>query len=373
MQAHPQSSSAARLVPSPAISSLAPQLSPTGPQGGLEPAGILSPVAGSQPAPGQDSCPLSEGAGLAHDAGNLLHALGLYCDLLQRPGVLQPEHMHYATELRQISARSSTMLLRLLKDFVPAQAAAVSSAPSRFAPQPERQVETQSLGTRNQMLPPSQPAAARPCVNPAEVLHGQSALLQRLATPWATISVATQDPLPGLEFSAEILERITVNLVLNAAEALRSAAEAREGSNAPRLLSPAEPEAAKVVKRGRIRVSLRMTDGRLRLSVEDNGPGMPAAVAAAFLRPTPLPAGAARGLGHRIVHELAGATGGQISVHVRPGTGTTLSLDWPVKLATTSPRSNGPALRLVSTQRPSADIAARSQRSRTHHGGSEAC
>src|SRR5438270_13334274 len=35
---------------------------------------------------------VAEGAGLAHDAGNLLGALSLYSDLLAMPGVLNDEH-----------------------------------------------------------------------------------------------------------------------------------------------------------------------------------------------------------------------------------------------------------------------------------------
>src|ERR1700741_3212365 len=49
---------------------------------------------------------VAEGAGLAHDAGNLLGALSLYSDLLAMPGVLNDEHREYANELRMLSDRS---------------------------------------------------------------------------------------------------------------------------------------------------------------------------------------------------------------------------------------------------------------------------
>jgi hypothetical protein len=49
---------------------------------------------------------VAEGAGLAHDAGNLLGALSLYSDLLALPGVLHEEHKEYANELRMLSDRS---------------------------------------------------------------------------------------------------------------------------------------------------------------------------------------------------------------------------------------------------------------------------
>ncbi|MEO6982038.1 MAG: hypothetical protein ABI072_02855, partial [Edaphobacter sp.] len=57
---------------------------------------------------------VAEGAGLAHDAGNLLGALSLYSDLLALPGVLHEEHREYAAELRLISDRSWAMIDRLV-------------------------------------------------------------------------------------------------------------------------------------------------------------------------------------------------------------------------------------------------------------------
>src|ERR1700742_1928299 len=64
---------------------------------------VVSPAAG-----------VAEGAGLAHDAGNLLGALSLYSDLLAMPGVLHEEHREYANELRMLSDRSWAMIDRLV-------------------------------------------------------------------------------------------------------------------------------------------------------------------------------------------------------------------------------------------------------------------
>jgi len=57
---------------------------------------------------------VAEGAGLAHDAGNLLGALSLYSDLLALPGVLHEEYRAYAAELRLLSDRSWAMIHRLV-------------------------------------------------------------------------------------------------------------------------------------------------------------------------------------------------------------------------------------------------------------------
>ncbi len=57
---------------------------------------------------------VAEGAGLAHDAGNLLGALSLYSELLAMPGVLHEEYREYAAELRLLSDRSWAMIDRLV-------------------------------------------------------------------------------------------------------------------------------------------------------------------------------------------------------------------------------------------------------------------
>jgi hypothetical protein len=42
-------------------------------------------------------------------------ALRLYCDLLSMPGVLKPEHSHYAVELRLLNTRSEALIEHLIQ------------------------------------------------------------------------------------------------------------------------------------------------------------------------------------------------------------------------------------------------------------------
>jgi signal transduction histidine kinase len=273
MQAQHQSSPAAR------IPSTAPPPTPVS----------SAPTLSSPPA----TLSVANSIGLAHDAGNLLAALGLYTDLLSLPGVLRPEHRHYAAELSLISSRSSELIQRMLSLPIPPAA-----APAR------EQVE-------------STPAiAALPNTRHADTLRGIAPILQRIAASDATVTVTCPATLPPLGFSAEIIERITLNLVRNAAEAIRAHRKLALASAQPPL--------------GEIRVTLAVVSGRAQLTVADNGPGMSPAIAAAFLQPLPLPQGASRGLGHRIVHELAAASAGQLSIRIRPGLGTELCLKWPL-------------------------------------------
>jgi len=155
--------------------------------------------------------------------------------------------------------------------------------------------------------------------DPAAALQELAPIFERLTAPAATVQLDVPASLPPHQrptaLTTEALERITLNLVRNAGQAI---------ANAPRSVP------------GRITVALSVVGDRvglgdrLRLAVEDNGPGMTPALAAAFLCPTPLPIGASRGFGHHIIHELASATGGELIIRVRPGQGTTFSLEWPL-------------------------------------------
>jgi hypothetical protein len=104
MQARLQSSSAA-------LKRIPPSSPPAPDSGQVQPLPFQPVTANAQPSVG----PLfAAPSGLAHDAANLLVALGLYCDMLARPGVLRPEHAHYAAELRHLADRNSGLLCGLL-------------------------------------------------------------------------------------------------------------------------------------------------------------------------------------------------------------------------------------------------------------------
>jgi len=45
---------------------------------------------------------------VAHDARNMITTLGLYCDLLEEPGVLNAPYAHYGSELRLVAAANAS-------------------------------------------------------------------------------------------------------------------------------------------------------------------------------------------------------------------------------------------------------------------------
>ena len=53
-------------------------------------------------------------AEVAHDARNMVTALGIYCDLLEEPGVLATPYMHYGHELRLVAAASRRLVEKLV-------------------------------------------------------------------------------------------------------------------------------------------------------------------------------------------------------------------------------------------------------------------
>ena len=115
------------------------------------------------------------------------------------------------------------------------------------------------------------------------------------------------EPAPRAVVRGPQIQQVVFNLMTNAEQALRSA-------------------------RGGGRISLRTAalDGRVRVVVEDDGPGIPPAVLARIWEPffTTKPAGQGTGLGLSISRDIADKHGGVLTVETRPGR-TAFTLDLP--------------------------------------------
>jgi signal transduction histidine kinase len=212
--------------------------------------------------------------------------LHLYAGLLARPGVLRPEHQHYATEIELIAERGSRLHRQLIGTESDREGTLYRSTSSDTQDTNEPGAETDLIA----------------------VLHELSPLLTRVAAP-AKLTLDVPEELPNVAVSANVVERIILNLVSNAAEAIATTPTQR-------------------AQQGQIQVTLSMVNGRLQLEVEDDGPGMPPAVAATFFRPLAQTTSRRR-LGHRIIHELARSSGASLDLRVRPGRGTYFCFQWP--------------------------------------------
>ena len=218
---------------------------------------------------------VAEGAGLAHDAGNLLGALSLYSELLAAPGVLNEGYREYAAELRMLSERSHAMIARLVEH---AQTGEIEIAEAMTV----------------------LPAVVRRC----------RGLLSRVAGRRVEMVFGAGAERP-VNVPVEAVERILTNLVKNASESMSgdggtitvSVAGAQDGAEA--------------------------TEPRVVMTVSDTGCGMTEETVCVLGESAVTNAGG-RGLGFRVVRELVAMSEGCLRIASRPGKGTSVAVEWRV-------------------------------------------
>jgi signal transduction histidine kinase len=265
-------------------------------------------------------------AEVAHDARNMVTTLGLYCDLLEEPGVLSPSFHHYAGELRLVATSSRRLVEKLL-----ALDAHMGQDTGLFSDGSAARTGTEAHGAgrlerarRWDLLPPE------PIDNLAGELVANRNLLSALAGPSIALTVDAEGGALPERLTGEDLTRILVNLVKNAAEAL-----------------PAT---------GRIALSLHEFHAGakrtpwLLLTIEDNGPGIPAEAlekifdsgystrasgasgpgASGSESPGNWPA-SHRGLGLSITRSIVEFAGGSIHASNRAPAGACFKIELPVR------------------------------------------
>ncbi|MDH5673809.1 MAG: response regulator [Myxococcales bacterium] len=204
-------------------------------------------------------------AGLAHEIRNPLNAASLQLKLLSR-GSAKVQDRELAAQLERrttIVGEELSRLTNLLDDFL-----------NLAKP---RRLELQSVDTAALM---------------AEVIE-----LQRPAAEQAGVELyldSGQRAAPGVLGDADLLKQVLVNLVVNAIEAL-SSSSSRAG--------------------GRIALRCEATsEARAELSVEDDGPGIPAEVSDSLFVPFVTSKQAGTGLGLTIVKRIIDRHGGSIHI-----------------------------------------------------------
>lgn len=274
-------------------------------------------------------------AEVAHEARNMVTALGLYCDLLEEPGVLATPYTHYGRELRLVSAASRRLVEKLVAleggtgTYTGAQAfpqrdsgrwpvfGTTATNPARHTPiEPGRNGEVNDDPRRRADMLPAVPVA-----NLAAELLANRNLLSALAGPSIAVTVTAEGGAQSVRLTGEDLTRVLVNLVKNAAEAMPGG--------------------------GRIRIGLRQrppmagTTPCLALSIEDNGPGIPeSALEKIFDSGYTTRTGSEsakgwphshRGLGLAITRSIVEAAGGRIAAASRVEGGARLEIELPVR------------------------------------------
>lgn len=253
-------------------------------------------------------------AAVAHDARNMVTALGLYCDLLQEPGVFAPQFAHYGDELKLVAAASRRLVEKLVALEAP-NALGTSGDQDAFAIQ-------EVVRTHRRRTQYWQSVPAMPIANLAEELLANRNLLAALAGPAIALTVDVRGGALPVRLAGEDLTRILVNLTKNATEAMSAV--------------------------GRIHISLQESCDEpakvpcLTLNVEDNGPGIPGTVMEKIFEPgqtaTVSRGGtfvgawptAHRGLGLSICRSIVEAAGGLIRAANRDPVGACVQIELPV-------------------------------------------
>ena len=264
------------------------------------------------------------GEDLLHDARNLMSALGLYCDLLAMPGVLQPRHRKYAEDLRLVGTRSEALMGRLMEQLAPR--AAEGTAPEGpalnlgAAPAPDA-CSPAWLRVPLPAQAPCRDAEAAPASLRRTVERCLGLLTQVAAGRAIEVSFG-EAAAAAVRIGEEELERILVNLVRNSATALE------------RAQAPADAA-------GAIRIEVGMLTGgvgdpqswpfrRVRLTVDDAGCGMAPEQMQRLLGASGVRSRGTHGIGFRIVRELVAASAGELRVRSAPGMGTRVQIEWPL-------------------------------------------
>jgi CheY-like chemotaxis protein/anti-sigma regulatory factor (Ser/Thr protein kinase) len=131
----------------------------------------------------------------------------------------------------------------------------------------------------------------------------------------ARIDLALSGGLPSVMADADQLAQVVMNLVTNADQAIAGTGKA-----------------------GTIRISSRKLGEKVELRIEDDGPGVPAALRARIFDPffTTKDVGEGTGLGLALCHRVMSALGGRIEVEDRAGGGAVFTMRLPVARATGS-------------------------------------
>ena len=191
-------------------------------------------------------------AEVAHDARNMVTALGLYCDLLEEPGVLATPFTHYGSELRLVAAASRRLVEKLVAMDASRETGSVSSptrkqGASSFTnsePSAARCAASQALNLgigeqirqggplrhtsvrgwaerrANEMPGRWDLMPATPIENMAAELLANHNLLAALSGPTIALTVDVEGAASAVRLTGEDLTRVLVNLVKNAAEAM---------------------------------------------------------------------------------------------------------------------------------------------------------
>lgn len=259
-------------------------------------------------------------AEVAHDARNMVTALGLYCDLLEEPGVLAPPYRHYGGDLKQLATASRSLVERLI--VLEGQQSATTAPGADTALTNHSHLEGAAprvIATSTRYWEAVHSTQVR---NLARELQSNRNLMAALAGPSVSLTVEDEGGAYPVSLTSEDLTRVLVNLVKNAVEAMP--------------------------KGGKLHFKLRECPTPpeegiwLLLNVEDTGSGFDEATLDRIFEPgftshkqAPGSSGdwrnEHRGLGLSITRSIIEAAGGKLRAANRDPNGACLQIELPVR------------------------------------------
>ncbi len=191
-------------------------------------------------------------SGLTHDLRNVMASLELCAEVLAQPGVLVPEHAYLAGEIRSV-ADASIGLLRQMGRLAERETGPRSGRPFDIPEEPATPVRSRV----------------------ATVLTRMERLLAAVAGPRVALQIACAPCWGRLAMPAADLERVLVNLVRNASEAMPQGGRVRIA---------AQMAGGQSFAGGAPGLPLQAADAVI-VSVQDDGPGIPVDVAHRIFEP----------------------------------------------------------------------------------------
>jgi len=212
-------------------------------------------------------------AGVAHDLNNPLASVVGFSDLLGEAADVPPRLAEPLAVIRQEAERASSIVRNLLS----------------FARRQEGARQVQSI---------------RPILESTLLLLKNQMMAHRIA-----LTLEAEPGLPEVEVHANQIKQVFVNIINNAAQAIRSV---NRGG-------------------GRIAILAKCWLDGVAVSISDNGPGMPEAVAQRVFEPffSTKSEGEGTGLGLSICQGIVKEHGGSMTVDPGPGSGATFTVELP--------------------------------------------
>jgi two-component system NtrC family sensor kinase len=243
-------------------------------------------------------------AGVAHDLNNPLASVVGFSDLLGEAADVPPRLAEPLAIIRHEAERASNIVRNLLS----------------FARRQEGEREVQSI---------------KPILESTVLLLRNQMMAHRVE-----LTFEAEPGLPEVEVHANQIKQVFVNIIHNAAQAIAGARR---------------PD-------GRISMVARVYLDGVAVTISDNGPGMPEAVAQRVFEPffTTKPEGGGTGLGLAICQGIVKEHGGRITLDPGPGTGAIFTVELPGGVAggggSVRPRPSVPVPAEAATAQPAGPL-----------------